>query len=98
MLCFYDFLSRTGVLDELRNLPKAVADPIAVFNNYNEDGNRSILTELRTEKGNFLVTLSTGIDQDVDFNIVRSVFGKGDNNIVDWLNKGSADFPGWSTN
>lgn len=25
---------------------------------------------------------------DVDFNIVSSVFGKGENNIVDWINKG----------
>ena len=35
-------------LEELRNLPRAVADPIAVFNNYGENGNRSILTELKT--------------------------------------------------
>ena len=70
-------------LEELRDLPRAVANPIAVFNNYGEDGNRSILTELRTQQGNFLVTLSTGVDQDVDFNIVRSVFGKGDENVLD---------------
>ena len=70
-------------LEDLRDLPRTVADPIAVFNNYGEDGNRSILTELRTQQGNFLVTLSTGVDQDVDFNIVRSVFGKGDENVLD---------------
>ena len=79
-------------LEELRDLPRAVADPIAVFNNYGEDGNRSILTELRTQQGNFLVTLSTGVDQDVDFNIVRSVFGKGDENVLDWINKGLATY------
>ena len=79
-------------LEELRDLPRAVADPIAVFNNYGEDGNRSILTELRTKQGNFLVTLSTGVDQDVDFNIVRSVFGKGDENVLDWINKGLATY------
>lgn len=77
---------------ELRDLPQAIADPIAVFNNYNEDGNRSILTELRTEQGNFLVTLSVGKGQDVDFNIVSSVFGKGDNNIINWLNSGFATY------
>lgn len=79
-------------LEELRDLPRAVADPVAVFNNYGEDGNRSILTELRTEQGNFLVTLSMGVDQDVDFNIVRSVFGKGDENVLDWINKGLATY------
>lgn len=79
-------------LEELRNLPEAVANPIAVFNNYQKDGNRSILTELRTEQGNFLVTLDLGKDADVDFNIVTSVFGKGDNNIIDWINKGYATY------
>ena len=79
-------------LEELRDLPRAVADPIAVFNNYDEDGNRSILTELRTKQGNFLVSVNIGKDADVDFNIVRSVFGKGDNNIVDWINKGLATY------
>lgn len=79
-------------LEELRDLPRAVADPIAVFNNYGEDGNRSILTELRTKQGNFLVSVNIGKDADVDFNIVRSVFGKGDNNIVDWINKGLATY------
>ncbi len=79
-------------LNELRDLPRAVADPIAVFDNYGKDGNRSILTELRTRQGNFLVSINIGKDGDVDFNIVRSVFGKGDNNIVDWINRGMATY------
>ena len=79
-------------VEELRNLPRAIANPIAVFNNYNKDGNRSILTELHTEQGNFLVTLSIGRGQDVDFNIVSSVFGKGENNIINWLNNGYATY------
>ena len=79
-------------LEELRDLPRAVADPIAVFNNYGEDGNRSILTELRTQQGNFLVSVNIGKDADIDFNIVRSVFGKGDENVVNWINKGLATY------
>ena len=75
-------------LEELRNLPRAVADPIAVFNNYGENGNRSILTELKTPRGNFLVSVNIGKGTDVDFNIVSSVFGKGSGNVADWINKG----------
>lgn len=75
-------------LEELRNLPRAVADPIAVFNNYGENGNRSILTELKTPRGNFLVSVNIGKGADVDFNIVSSVFGKGSGNVADWINKG----------
>lgn len=79
-------------LEELQNLPKAVANPIAVFDNYQRGGNRSILTELRTQQGNFLVSVNIGKDADVDFNIVRSVFGKGDERVVDWINKGLATY------
>ena len=80
-------------LKELRDLPRAVADPIAVFNNYGKDGNRSVLTELSTANGNFLVTIDLGKgEEDIDFNIVSSVFGKGKDNIVDWIERGLATY------
>ncbi len=79
-------------LDELRDLPRAVADPIAVFKNYGKEGNRSVLTELKTGQWNFLVTLTLGKGHDVDFNIVTSVFGKGESNIVDWIKNGFATY------
>lgn len=79
-------------LEELQNLPEAVANPIAVFNNYQKEGNRSILTELKTTNGNFLVTLTLGVDADVNFNIIRSVFGKSDNKIINWINQGYATY------
>ena len=79
-------------LSELENLPEAVADPIAVFDNYHKDGNRSILTELTTKKGNFLVGVTVGKGDDVDVNIISSVFGKGDNNLLDWLERGIATY------
>ena len=79
-------------LDELQDLPRAVANPIAVFENYGKEDNRSVLTELHTEQGNFLVTLSIGQGHDIDFNIVTSVFGKGKDNIIDWFNRGFATY------
>lgn len=79
-------------LNELKDLPRAVADPIAVFDNYGKDGNRAILTELKTKQGNFLVTLNIGKGEDIDFNIVSSVFGKNEDNIVDWIEKGFATY------
>lgn len=79
-------------LTELKDLPHAVSDPIAVFDNYQREGNRSILTELRTQQGNFLISVNIGKDADVDFNIVRSVFGKGDERVVDWINNGLATY------
>ena len=71
----------------LRDLPRAVANPIAVFNNRKQEGNRAILTELHTEQGNVLVAIDLGEGTDVDFNVVSSVFGKGKNGVVEWINK-----------
>lgn len=79
-------------LEELKNLPEAVANPIAVFENYGKEENRSVLTELKTEQGNFLVTLSVGRGNDIDFNVVTSIFGKGNNNIIDWIERGFTNY------
>ena len=79
-------------LSELKNLPQAVANPIAVFDNLGREGNRSILTELKTEQGNFLATVDLGKNVDVDFNIISSVFGKNGESVLDWINKGFATY------
>lgn len=80
-------------LEELQDLPKAVANPIAVFDNIGRVGNRSILTELGTQKGNFLVTIDLGKgEEDIDFNIVSSVFGKDGGNVVDWIERSLATY------
>lgn len=80
-------------LEELHDLPKAVANPIAVFDNYRKgNGSRSVLTELNTRNGNFLVTLNVGKGEDIDFNIVSSVFGKGEDNVVDWIERELATY------
>lgn len=80
-------------IKELRNLPEAVANPIAVFNNYQQDGSRSILTELKTADGNFLVTLTVGKGGvDIDFNIISSIFGKAESSVVNWIEKGYATY------
>ena len=73
---------------ELKNLPLAMENPIAVFDNLERKGNRSVLTELKTADGNFLVTIDLGKGLDADFDIVSSVFGKKGNSVVNWINKG----------
>lgn len=65
-------------LAEIKDLPRAVADPIAVFNNYQKNGNRSILTELQIGDKHILVSVTVGkTGVDADFNIVSSVLAKG---------------------
>lgn len=74
--------------EELRDLPMAVANPIAVFENLDREGNRSVLTKLHTEQGNILVSIDLGKGSDADFDIVSSVFGKNGKGVVDWINNG----------
>ena len=79
-------------LEELRDLPRAVADPIAVFAG-SHDGSHAILTELRMGEKNVLVSLSIGKGgADIDFNIISSVYGKHQDGVVGWLNKGLARY------
>lgn len=74
-------------IEELHDLPKAVANPIAVFDNLGKEGNRSVLTELKTANGNFLVAIDLGKGTEADFDIVSSVFGKKGHSVAAWINK-----------
>ena len=74
-------------LEELSNLPQAVADPIAVFRGSTE-GSFAILTDLKIGDKHVLVSLSVGKDNDIDFNIISSVYGKNGRGVVDWILKG----------
>lgn len=76
----------------LRDLPKAIAHPIAVFDNLGREGNRSILTELKTDNGNVIVSIDLGRGTEVDFNIVSSVFGKNSKGVLGWINGGKMKF------
>lgn len=75
-------------ITDIKNLPSAINNPIAVFNNYGNKENRAVFTELATSQGNVLVTIEWGKGTDAELNIVTSVFGKGDSNIIDWINSG----------
>lgn len=79
-------------LSELRDLPRAVANPIAVFNTH-RDGSHAILTEIKSNQGNILVTLEVGSGgADIDFNLITSTYGKNKDKIVQWFNTGVASY------
>ena len=79
-------------LSDLLDLPKAVAHPIAVFSTHSDESH-AILTELKTEGGNILVTLEVGKGgADIDFNLLTSTYGKSHGKVVQWLNSGKATY------
>ncbi len=79
-------------LDSLTDLPRAVANPIAVFTG-SHTGSHAILTELNVDGRNVLVSVSVGKGGvDVDFNVVTSIYGKNSDSVVEWLKKGLATY------
>lgn len=74
-------------IKDLRDLPRAVANPIAVFKG-NVDKSFAILTEMEINGNNVLVSLSIGKNSDIDFNIISSVYGKANNGVIEWIHSG----------
>ena len=75
-------------LDDLKNLPLAMSEPIAVFNG-SKPNSFAILTELRVGDNNILAALSVGKGgHDVDFNIISSVCDKRGDSVARWVNDG----------
>ncbi len=75
-------------LDDLKNLPLAISEPIAVFNG-SKPNSFAILTEWRVGDNNILAALSVGKGgHDVDFNIIASVYDKRGDSVARWVNDG----------
>lgn len=75
-------------LDDLKNLPLAMSEPIAVFDG-SKPNSFAILTELRVGDNNILAALSVGKGgHDVDFNIISSVYDKRGDSVARWVNDG----------
>lgn len=71
--------------NELKDLPNAVAKPMMIFHG-SEPDSYAIFTEMRIGDKNVLVSVSVGKDNDVDFNLVSSVYGKNSQGVVYWIN------------
>lgn len=75
--------------ENIRGLSKAIRNPIAVFQTDGRTYSHAILTSIRDTHGNFLVAIGLGKGgSDVDLLMVTSVYKKGDDGIINWINKG----------
>ena len=73
--------------NDLRDLPNAVQNPIAVFAG-SYDGSYSLLTTLNLNGRNALVSIDVLKGEVQDINIVTSVYGKRNDSVVSWINQG----------
>lgn len=83
-------------MSDIKDLPKAIASPIAVFGNTSgeNDGN-VILTELKKDGKNFIVAVKTVMQPRkggvvLEVNQITSLFPKDAKGIVHWFNSGKA--------
>ena len=74
---------------DLHGLTQEVRDPIAVFQTQGNNSSFAILTTLQTKGNNFLVAIRPGKGgADADLMLVSSVYGKGHDSVIKWVNKG----------
>ena len=83
-------------ISDIKDLPKAISSPIAVFDNTNDknDG-RVILTELKKDGRNFIVAVKTSAQNRrggivLEVNQITTLFPKDAKGIVYWFNPGKA--------
>lgn len=72
---------------DLRDLPRAVANPIGVFDTQG-DGSRAILTELRVGDKQVLVAVRANKEGETEVNFVSSVYGKSAEGVLNWICQG----------
>lgn len=82
-------------LKDVKDLPKAISEPIAVFYNTNNNGHNVVLTELQKDGNNFIVAIETqqkprkgGVV--LEINEIITLFPKDARGIVNWFNVGNA--------
>ena len=77
---------------DLKNLPMAIAEPIAVFNSTNAN-DHVVLTELQKDGKNFIVAIRA-VEQHrkggvvLEVNQITSLYPKEEKGIVNWINTG----------
>ena len=83
-------------ISDIKDLPKAISSPIAVFDNTNgKNDGRVILTELKKDGRNFIVAVKTSAQNRrggivLEINQITTLFPKDAKGIVYWFNSGKA--------
>lgn len=83
-------------ISDVRDLPKAIASPIAVFDNTNgKNDGKVILTELKKDGRNFIVAIQTANlnrkgGKVLEVNKIVTLFPKDARGVINWFNIGKA--------
>ncbi|MCF2603380.1 hypothetical protein JQM84_06735 [Parabacteroides distasonis] len=82
-------------IEDIKDLPKAISSPIAVFVNTNENNDHVILTELKKDGKYFIVAIKTSRQNRkggviLTVNEIVTLFPKDEKGIINWINTGKA--------
>lgn len=75
-------------ITDIKDLPLSLQRPIAVFNGNHEDS-FAVLTEMKINDLNTLVSIETNKEGEIDFNVISSVYGKNEKSVIGWINDGN---------
>ncbi|GAB6121094.1 MuF-C-terminal domain-containing protein [Dysgonomonas termitidis] len=80
-------------LSEVKDLPRAIHNPLAVFRSATHIGSNVILTELKQGGKNFVAVIETNSNRGkLEVNSIRSIHPRTTNNIANWINEGLMDY------
>ena len=82
-------------IEDIKDLPKSINSPIAVFVNTNGNNDHVILTELKKDGKNFIVAIKTSRQNRkggviLSVNEIVTLFPKDEKGIINWINTGKA--------
>ena len=80
-------------LSEIRNLPKAIQSPMAIFRSATHLGSFVVMTEIEHHGRNFVVAIQANRRKGrIEVNDIRSVYPKNNNQIANWVTEGLLEY------
>ena len=80
-------------LSEIKNLPRAIHVPMAVFRSATHIGSYVVMTEIEHNEKNFVVAIETNRKQGrIYVNGIRSVYPKNNGQVANWIEDGLLEY------
>ncbi|MDR3141847.1 MAG: hypothetical protein LBU37_09010, partial [Tannerellaceae bacterium] len=80
-------------LSEVKDLPKAIQHPLAVFRSATHIGSFVIMTEIEHKGKNFVVALQANKKKgSIEINDIRSVYPKNNGQVANWIDEGLLEY------
>lgn len=80
-------------LSEVKNLPQAIQEPMAVFRSATHIGSFVVMTEIEHKGKNFVAAIEANRKSGkIEVNSIRSLYPKNNNQIANWIEEGLIEY------